>query len=144
MLAILAYLLLTYTRRVDGISMYPTLQEGDLVVVRPVSFGELHTGDIIVYGSPCSASGLSVIHRVVEITVSGLITKGDNNREPDQSLGIAASPIVQGCVSGKVVFTIPYIERLATLPYGLNYLLVLFFIAFVVYIEFFRGQRVEE
>ena len=135
-LLIFAYLLLNYTRRVDGVSMLPTLESGDLVVIQPVSMNEVHIGNIIVYGPPCAASDLSVIHRVVGGNdTSGFITQGDDrktNPSTDQTSGIADRPITQACLIGKVVFVVPYIERLASLPYGLNYIVAaLIFLAII-------------
>ena len=116
------------TRRVDGTSMLPTLEGGDLVVIQGVPMSQVHVGDIIVYGGNCSASGLSVVHRVVEVTGAGLITKGDNNAKTDQAFDIATSPITSSCLEGKVVFVIPYVELLAWyvdvngLPQWFNYI----------------------
>jgi signal peptidase I len=117
------------TRRVDGHSMLPTLEGGDLVVIQNVPISQIHIGDIIVYNSLCSTEGLSVVHRVVNITSSGgLITKGDNNAYTDQASNIASGPIVQQCLEGKVVYVIPYVELLAYyidqngLPQWLNYI----------------------
>jgi signal peptidase I len=100
-------------------------------------------GDVIVYNPPCSAVGESVIHRVVSVTSNGgFITKGDNNLETDQAFGIAASPIYQDCLVGKVVFVVPYLERIATLPYGSNYLIAALIIVIVLVSEFYpRGSR---
>ena len=121
------------TRRVDGTSMLPTLEGGDLVVIQSATVSQIHVGDIIVYGPPCSSFGESVVHRVVNITADGLITKGDNNPETDQASGIASyqghpQPIIQQCLEGKVVFVIPYVELLAYyvdqngLPQWFNYI----------------------
>ncbi|HEV2137338.1 MAG TPA: signal peptidase I [Nitrososphaerales archaeon] len=123
-----AYFVQTDTRRVDGISMLPTLEGGDLVVIQGVPVSDVHVGDIIVYNNLCSTGGESVVHRVVNITGGGLITKGDNNARNDIVLNIAVSPINQQCLEGKVVFVIPYVELLAyyvdqnRLPQWLNYL----------------------
>jgi len=134
------------TRRVDGHSMLPTLEGGDLVVIQSVPINDIKVGDIIVYNGLCSTSGLSVIHRVVNITSAGLITKGDNNQYPDQSplATIARSPITQQCLEGKVVFVIPYVELLAYyvdangLPQWFNYIPSLL-ILFIVFISLFRS-----
>ncbi len=136
-LVVFAYLLLTTTQRVVGGSMTPTLLEGDLVLLQSVSISDVKYNDIVVYGSPCSANGESVIHRVVGgNSVNGFITKGDNNGYTDQASGIAVSPITQSCLHGKVVYVVPYIERLASLPYGTNYLLALLIVFAVLYSEF--------
>lgn len=143
-LVVFAYLLLTYTRRVDGTSMYPTLKGGDLVVIQPVSTNDVHIGDIIVYSPPCSDEEFSVIHRVVGVTPDGgFLTQGDNNPLPDQYSGIAGTPINQACLVGKVVFVVPYVETLASLPYGVNYLLAFLIFLVIIVSEFWRRQAPE-
>lgn len=133
-----AYFVQSDTRRVDGTSMLPTLEGGDLVVIQSVPLAQVHVGDIVVYNSLCSTSGLSVVHRVVAVTVGGLITEGDNNPGTDQSLGIASGPITSKCLEGKVVFVIPYVELLAYyidshgLPQWLNYVPSLLILLVVV------------
>ncbi len=144
LLLVFAYFLLNYTRRVDGVSMLPTLEEGDLVVIQPVSMTDVHIGDIVVYGPPCSESGDSVIHRVVGVAEGGgFLTQGDDrktNQNTDQNLNIANSPITQACLIGKVVFIVPYIERLASLPYGLNYFVAALIFAVIIVSEL-AGRR---
>jgi signal peptidase I len=141
LLVVFAYLLLTYTRRVDGTSMYPTLEGGDLVVIQPASMSDMHIGDIVVYTPPCSGEGFSVIHRVVGGTPDqGFKTQGDNNPLPDQDSGIARTPIHQNCLVGKVVFVVPYVETLASLPYGANYLLAFLIFLVIIVSEFGRRQ----
>ncbi len=123
-----AYFVQADTRRVDGFSMLPTLEGGDLVVIQGVPVSDVHVGDIVVYNNLCSTGGESVVHRVVNITSNGLITKGDNNPRNDFVSNISVSPITQRCLEGKVVFVIPYVELLAyyvdanQLPQWLNYL----------------------
>jgi signal peptidase I len=145
-----AYFVQADTRRVDGTSMLPTLEGGDLVVIQQTSLGSVHVGDIIVYNGLCSAGGESVVHRVVAITSMGLITEGDANRGTDQALSIATGPITQQCLEGKVVFVIPYVELLAFyidshgLPQWYNYLpsaLVLLIILAAIYLQ---GEEKEE
>lgn len=67
---------------VDGMSMEPTLQGGDLVVARvQPSYG---LGDLIVFPV---ADGRVVIHRIVAgSTDAGWTTQGDNNELPDSWL----------------------------------------------------------
>jgi signal peptidase I len=133
-LVVFAFLELNYTRRVDGTSMLPTLEEGDLVVIQNVPFADLHVGDIIVYNPPCSATGSSVIHRIVNFSGGGAITRGDNNPYTDIAGGIATGPITANCYVGKVVFVVPYIEKIASLPYGTNYILAALILAAVIYL----------
>jgi signal peptidase I len=136
--------ILTYTRRVSGISMLPTLEDGDLVVIQPTQAASVSVGDVIVYGSPCSATGEAVIHRVVGTSGGGFITKGDNNQLTDQAAGIAASPIYSNCLIGKVVFVVPYLERLASLPYGANYAIAALIVVLILFIEFYPRETEEK
>jgi len=133
--------------------MLPTLEQGDLVMVQNVPMSSIHVGDIIVYDGACSGLFYGgqpepVIHRVVNITSLGLITKGDNgltNPITDQAAGIARSPITQSCIQGKVMFVIPYVERLAALPDDLNYLFALMIVFAAVAYELWGTKReVEE
>jgi signal peptidase I len=139
-LILVAYFIQTDTRRVDGTSMLPTLQSGDLVVVQSVQFSDIKVGDIIVYNGICSTGGESVIHRVVMVEGAGLITRGDNNPGTDQALQIAVGPITSQCVVGKVVFVIPYVELLAywidqqQLPAWFSYVPAALILAIVVYL----------
>jgi len=134
-----AYFVQADTRRVDGTSMLPTLEGGDLVVIQAVPISDVHVGDIVVYNSLCSTSSLSVVHRVVQVTSSGLITKGDNNGATDQASNIAFAPITQRCLEGKVDFVIPYVELPAYyvdhygLPQWFNYLPSIFILVVVFF-----------
>lgn len=78
---------------VEGTSMEPTLQSGDLVVVmKRVSLDDIAVGDIIVY----RRGGALIIHRVIRVEDGALITKGDNNWLPDP-------PVRFQAVVGKVL-----------------------------------------
>jgi len=65
---------------VDGPSMEPTYQHGDLVVAYERNTYEV--GDVIVYDAPVD-SQFNVIHRITERTEGGFITQGDNRDEVD-------------------------------------------------------------
>jgi signal peptidase I len=139
-----AYFTLVFARKVTGTSMYPTLEEGDMVVVVSVPYSSIKVGSVIVYDPPCSATGNSVIHRVVNITAGGLVTKGDNNFATDQAAGIAAGPVTSACVEGEVTFVVPYLEKLAFLPYGANYILAAVVLLLLIASEFYGSRRKEE
>jgi signal peptidase I len=148
LLLVWAYFVETDTRRVDGTSMLPTLEPGDLVVIQSLSITQVHVGDIIVYNPPCSENGFSVIHRVIQNTTSGLITKGDNNPVSDQfQHEIASGPITQGCLVGKVVFVIPYVEWLVTyMPGWFSYVptIVILVIVLILLLREEEGDDEEE
>jgi signal peptidase I len=82
-------------------SMYPTIERGDIVVMRKTPFEEIKINDIIEY----KLDRISVIHRVLEIrnTREGkvLITKGDNNASND------SEPVSAEQVHGVIVSNIP-------------------------------------
>src|SRR6266849_5560346 len=70
-------------------SMIPTLQIGDLIVIRgqdpsTIRAGPPPVGSIIVFRPPCCSLSLNdpnylVVHRVVEIQNGHFVTRGDNN-----------------------------------------------------------------
>ncbi|MHA1581757.1 MAG: signal peptidase I [Candidatus Baldrarchaeia archaeon] len=98
---------------VEGVSMQPTLHEGDILIVKGVDPEDIKIGDIIVFESSESTPHISpnrtVVHRVIDIKYDEkqgqylYLTKGDNNK---------TNPIPDGWVPykdvyGKVIFRIP-------------------------------------
>ena len=88
-------------------SMWPVLEEGDLVFVKGImDQSELQIGDIIVYRA--GTTGGFTIHRIVAMKDASITTKGDANFGED-------APIVFKDVVGKTVtiggktFRIPYL-----------------------------------
>jgi signal peptidase I len=59
---------------VVGVSMNPTIYEGDILQIVPTPYEELQVGDVIAWEHRGSLIG----HRIVEITDYGIYTKGDN------------------------------------------------------------------
>lgn len=101
---------------VQGYSMLPLLQSGDVVVVVPAN--DLAPGDVIVFRNDLDEL---VIHRVVAIVeCEGLtlyLTKGDNNRFLDQRIIVYKNSIA--CPNGTVVAMVegprPYIAHVRSL-----------------------------
>jgi signal peptidase len=122
-------------------SMVPTLQIGDLVITEKVQFRDIHVGQVIIYQQPTNPGGtcpnpygLTIVHRVVNITSTGrLITQGDNritNPNPDEPYEWPALPAQ--CVKGVVVLAVPYLGLISMLvPYPWNYALVALILIFV-------------
>jgi signal peptidase I len=138
------------------ISMLPTLEVGDLVVVHSVPFDTIKQGDVIVYARPdssgvCTSASEVIVHRVVNVTQLGLITQGDDrttNPSPDEvyttSGWVGWPPVPADCVKGVVVVAIPYLGRITeAFPPPYNYLLVVVILAFVFALEF-RPKRAEQ
>jgi len=80
-----------------GPSMRPTLRGGDALIVRPYKGQRIRRGDVIVF-HPDGDPDRMVTHRVVSITPSGVMTKGDNNGEADPWL------LKPDDIIGKVVY----------------------------------------
>ena len=68
---------------VSGHSMDGTYRSGDLLMAWP--HADYNTGEIIVYKIPKGepASGLRVVHRVIEKKAGHFTTQGDNRTTPD-------------------------------------------------------------
>ncbi len=62
-------------------SMKPTLDENSVVTVEIVSFGQLRTGDIVIYRN---ADGFPVVHRLYEKSNGCWYALGDNNTKVDR------------------------------------------------------------
>ena len=82
---------------VDSGSMEPTLQTGDGYVPIPtVVAGEVTEGDVVVFEAETVDGGGLTVHRVVEETEQGYVTKGDANFVTDQDAG--ETPVTDGQV----------------------------------------------
>ena len=64
-----------------GRSMLPTLQDSDLLEVRPCDPAALRRGDVIFFDHPGEEE--HVVHRVIAMGPDGIRTQGDNIRSPD-------------------------------------------------------------
>ncbi len=66
----------------SGQSMYPTLREPDFLAAERVDFGRIAPGDVIIFTPPESSQ--AVVHRVIQKTRAGYITRGDNSNTADR------------------------------------------------------------
>ena len=83
-------------------SMYPVLHRGDLLFVN--GWDNYMIGDVIIYQT--SARAYPIVHRAIEDTGNGFITKGDNNPITDQE-GFNIGPIKENQINGRVIFGMP-------------------------------------
>ncbi len=81
-----------------GNSMYPNIESGTLIIVQPDE--QYLLGDIIAF---VNEDNVNVVHRIVEETDEGFVTKGDNNPKNDEE----AVPYDE--VLGRAKFIIPYV-----------------------------------
>jgi signal peptidase I len=63
----------------NGASMEPALQQGDLVLYRAAPFLSVREGQVIIFRRGPDY----VAHRAIRLTADGWITKGDSNRHAD-------------------------------------------------------------
>jgi len=116
---------------VEGNSMHPTLENGDLIVVYREDFKSLKVGDIIVFNSP--VYNVRVVHRIKDIRfVDGemvLITQGDNNRVPDP--GYVREENYIGKYAGVRIPYAGYIGKMLAPP--VNYILIAILLAYFIY-----------
>lgn len=67
-----------------GNSMRRLFENGDMLLVDPITAGEAVPGDVICFESP---DGVQTVHRVIARNADGgIVTMGDNNRRPDDAL----------------------------------------------------------
>ncbi len=75
----------------SGNSMKPTLSEP--IILEVFRAEQYNRGDVVVFSDRNSHN---IVHRIVKLTESNFITRGDNNLMDDE-------PIIQANISGKVV-----------------------------------------
>jgi signal peptidase I len=84
-------------------SMTPLVTPGDVVMVRPVSAGDLGPDTVVLYDRPETGR---ILHRIVEALPDGSFrTKGDANASPDSAL------VQREDVRGVAVLSVPWIGR---------------------------------
>lgn len=82
-------------------SMAPGLKSGDgFITLSPLVTGEPAVGDVVVFHLGDPGAGTTV-HRIVDRTPQGYITKGDNSAFTDQASGMP--PVAPQQVVGKVL-----------------------------------------
>jgi signal peptidase I len=78
--------------------------KGDVIALKGIDTDKIEIGDVIVYQAN---KQYPIIHRVVDITENGFITKGDNNPEPIQQYvitnGFAYSECYQESSSNRIL-----------------------------------------
>ncbi len=109
------------TASVQGVSMYPVLQNGSLTFYKSTHDASYH--NVVIYRSPL---GFYVIHRVVQVSQDTYVTQGiDNitNPLPDDRIGLEPlGGIPKAEVIGKVIEVDGYV---ISIPY-LGYISVIF------------------
>ena len=105
----------------SGTSMTPTIEDGDILLVRKDP--EYNENDIIVYTND---EGFSVCHRVIQKKVASYVTKGDANNFVD-----GYDPTVDD-INGKMVFNVINVSTLNKYKYWMISLVII--IPIILYI----------
>jgi signal peptidase I len=130
---------------VDGLSMYPDMHDGDLILIQGIGRAPITTydagraggymtfgnyGDVIVYQPFGQKNMTPVIHRAlyyvnasepmwdgaIAAPNAGYITQGDNNFLFDQSSGVCPNtPVKEDWILGVAKFRIPYLGYVRSL-----------------------------
>lgn len=79
-------------------SMEPEFYPGDIVITKHKNKTDINLNDIVTFRNK---DGVIITHRIIEETLQGYITKGDNNNVED------AEMITVNNIIGKVKFSIP-------------------------------------
>jgi signal peptidase I len=88
-----------------GFSMHNGFNKGDIIILKGVTFEDLHIGDILVYQSKLS---YPVIHRVV--AKNDIVeTKGDHNSMQIQEARLNEKYITKDQIIGKAWIKVPYL-----------------------------------
>ncbi|MCW1949684.1 MAG: signal peptidase I [Candidatus Shapirobacteria bacterium] len=113
-------------------SMSPTLNTGDVVIIKPVS--QYRSDDIITFNSN---QNFTITHRIIKDIDGSFTTKGDANPVSDQNT-ISTSDIL-----GKVFFTIPKIGYFIMFVKSLPGLITLIIIpsTMIIYQEFLEIKK---
>lgn len=115
-------------------SMIPTLNVGDIIIVRGVDPRTVTVGTIIIFHSP-NEYDMPIVHRVIAIDNQGntvfFQTKGDNNPGPD-GWKVPAQNLM-----GVYAARIPYVGLLSLELRGpLGIALIILLIALIIAIEY--------
>jgi signal peptidase len=124
---------------VEGISMHPTLEDGDLIIIDRTNYDNLKVGDIIIFNS--SIYHTRIVHRIVDVKISdgekAFITKGDNNHAPDPSYVLR-----ENYVGRYVGIRVPYAGYIGkALAPPVNYLIIALLIIYLIYVDFYMPRK---
>lgn len=125
---------------VPSTSMVPTLNVGDIVIVKGVDANTITVGTIIIFRSP--SGSIDIIHRVIGITKEGdklyFETKGDHNPSPDPWLPGVPEENVKGVLVGKIPY-IGYVTLALSGPLG--YIVIGFLIFLMIVFEYYDSRK---
>lgn len=140
---------------VQGVSMEPTLYQGDLLFVKkPRDLGDIQagshenfTGDILIYKSPIR--GFLVVHRVIDKKFENntwyFRTQGDNNWHVDDGM-LYTSWLHEDYVKGIMIGVIPWIGNIGIFlrDSGIGIFLIIIIIGYIIISSVFESKPEEQ
>lgn len=119
-------------------SMQPSINEGDIVIVKNGKKDKIRQGDVITFNQNDEVITHRVIKNITEESNVEYITKGDNNNTED------TFKVKYDDVIGKVIITIPYLGKIISiLDNKIIILILLLVILIIVFIKIEKNEKLE-
>ena len=120
-------------------SMVPVLNKNDLIIYHRQSATSYEVGDIICYIRAEGEGEILVVHRIIEISPSGVTTKGDANNSPDPA------EVPYSAIVGKMIFRVAFLGVITNFfrtPLGIG--LTVLLIGFLILLKQLTKRHKEE
>lgn len=119
-------------------SMQPSINAGDIVIVKNGKKDKIRQGDVITFNQNDEVITHRVIKNITEESNVEYITKGDNNNTED------TFKVKYDDVIGKVIITIPYLGKIISiLDNKIIILILLLVILIIVFIKIEKNEKLE-
>lgn len=113
-------------------SMEPTINNGDVVIIKKINNEELFSGDIITFKQKEEC----ITHRILKIEENKYTTKGDNNNTEDMEI------VEFSNIEGKYVISVPKLGKIIQILN--NKLIVLIIILILLIVCFCKVEQLEK
>lgn len=119
-------------------SMQPSINAGDIVIVKNGKKDKIRQGDVITFNQNDEVITHRVIKNITEESNVEYITKGDNNNTED------TFKVKYDDVIGKVIITIPYLGKIISiLDNKIIILILLLVILIIIFIKIEKNEKLE-
>ena len=119
-------------------SMQPSINAGDIVIVKNGKKDKIGQGDVITFNQNDEVITHRVIKNITEENNVEYITKGDNNNTED------TFKVKYDDVIGKMVITIPYLGKIISILYNkIIILILLLVILIIIFIKIEKNEKLE-
>lgn len=119
-------------------SMQPSINAGDIVIVKNGKKDKIGQGDVITFNQNDEVITHRVIKNITEENNVEYITKGDNNNTED------TFKVKYDDVIGKMVITIPYLGKIISiLDNKIIILILLLVILIIIFIKIEKNEKLE-